>query len=393
MSTQKNLIILATTAAALLAVTTLLVLARLPPPRKLRSQRVQRHFKPVPAATNDALSPVLAAVINNLFSSYPDTARRSFLPPFKEQLDLLISEYRGAKSPGVPLLVVGPPGIGKTTTLINWLHDEIKSRPAIYIDLGHELGSRAVSSFSDGQTWFRRCIERALGFTDEVHQLAIATSPYRFSRPEPPNNVASSSTTTRTTRFSFFSSSSHSAGSPNVIQAFRHIVQALRTIRARNRGRPSLLVIDEAQLLLTEGALDGDDTEQTMEFLGVCEEEGLLEVVMCGTEDPVETMLQKVPGFGKHLATFGKHPATLKVTPASTSDLIRYLLRDVNPHRLPPLRRFTATTAQRFADAIGGNLTELERFCGGQELTVEEFITERGATGGGPGAMQTDLGP
>ncbi|RUS32666.1 hypothetical protein BC938DRAFT_474653 [Jimgerdemannia flammicorona] len=282
-------ILIAATAAALLAVTTLFIVTR-SKSRRLQRRRIRKGFQGTSASANEALFPAVAAVINNLLNSYPfATATDALqLPLFAEHLDRLTAEFRNSKKPKVPMLIEGRHGIGKTTALLNWVNEEISARPAIYLSLRHELGRptpvHGDSGLVSDATRFRLSVERALGFTEEVHHIAL-------SPPSPPLHSVTFTTPAKRTSFlrSLFTPTHPTLPPPDT---FRHIIQALNAIRVRNRGRPSLLVLDDVEILFGGMGTDDDDVWMTIEFLGTCEARGLLEVIVCGEGEEVEIGLR-----------------------------------------------------------------------------------------------------
>jgi hypothetical protein len=64
------------------------------------------------------------------------------LPPFYKQIQHLIWEIKTAKRKNKPLLIEGPPGLGKGTALQQWVSEEGQNRPAIYLQLSMVLRKR-----------------------------------------------------------------------------------------------------------------------------------------------------------------------------------------------------------------------------------------------------------
>ncbi|KAJ3131936.1 hypothetical protein HK100_005875 [Physocladia obscura] len=71
------------------------------------------------------------------------------LPPFHAQIVHILTEIRGAKQRGRPLLVEGPAGLGKGTALRQFVSDESASRPAVFLQLANVLRKRHGSSSVD----------------------------------------------------------------------------------------------------------------------------------------------------------------------------------------------------------------------------------------------------
>jgi predicted ATP-dependent serine protease len=68
------------------------------------------------------------------------------LPAFHAQISHLSNSIRRAKQRGKPLLVEGPPGLGKGTALQQLVSEEGQRRPAVYVQLSVVLRKRHGAS-------------------------------------------------------------------------------------------------------------------------------------------------------------------------------------------------------------------------------------------------------
>ncbi|KAJ3300220.1 hypothetical protein HDU76_006139, partial [Blyttiomyces sp. JEL0837] len=207
------------------------------------------------------------------------------LPPFLKQINHIIYELKTAKKKNKPLLMEGPPGLGKGTALQQWIADEGQVRPAIYLQLSMVLRKRHGASsvededmeddfFTETETetegleervmltvrrdaW-KKAVETALGVGDDEISMAPLIG-------DDENDDV-----------------------PQVdMTLLNHVAQALRLIAAGSKAGPTLLVIDDVQLLFRERTPlteKYDGIPEVFAWLLRCELEGILDVVFCSSE-------------------------------------------------------------------------------------------------------------
>ncbi|EGF80798.1 hypothetical protein BATDEDRAFT_88124 [Batrachochytrium dendrobatidis JAM81] len=252
------------------------------------------------------------------------------LPLFQAQQDHLINEIKSAKRPRHPLLVEGGPGIGKGASLHTFVQSQSQLRPAFYLKLDNVLSKLGVHQSFDTFQHLQTDL-----CNDSFSDQTVLASNTDIEQPEMSNScyIAESWRSAIETIFGLDYLRQEQLydanGDPlNMLSAsFDHITEALRLIRAKSRYGPTLLVIDNLELL----------------FNGL-------------------------PGYDKRLRY-------RSVESVDDLDVIDYLLDQVNP-TISKDRQFTEETAYKFVETFEGNLTELYQYCR-STLSVSEFIAQR----------------
>ncbi|KAJ3327432.1 hypothetical protein HDU76_011807, partial [Blyttiomyces sp. JEL0837] len=326
------------------------------------------------------------------------------LPPFHDQIDHIIHAITRSKKAKRPLIVEGPVGLGKGTALQQLVSEEGCRRPAIYLQLSGALGKRHGAGswvvrdeddefytetegettggegdgdeegeggeasnegdddededISDAAHAIRRCawmraVEKSFGVADDVVES--------FKKPsrEP-------------------ESEGHFRRRPRNILAdmtyLDHVAQALRLIASRSSEGPTLIVIDDIQLLFRGSKsplVDKyDGIEEVFAWLLACETEGILEVVLSTSEKSAVKAVKRLRGYDWAL--------TLHSVDSVDDDIvIAYLLRDVNPRILNPARQFTEETATLFVTTFDGSLLEINNYFRDMNCDVQSYIAKR----------------
>ncbi|TPX33202.1 hypothetical protein SmJEL517_g03856 [Synchytrium microbalum] len=300
---------------------------------------------------------LIRRIVNALLESKSDGAAggggvKSALPVFEPLIAHLLQQIKTAKVAGRPLLVEGGPGIGKGTALQRFVTMEGFQKPAIYLKLAGILDLRtqdqvyeAIENGIKDETadqaeeippppkdaW-RKAVEVALGFDPDA-----PTSPFTtIDDPSAP------------------------------YLQFAHIAHALRLIRSRSPAGPTLIAIDDVQLLFENGVPRSDvydDIESVLQWLLACEAEGFLDVILCGSEKSVLQSLKRCKGYEGRLSH-------ISVEAVDDELAVKYLI-SVNPLIHEPSRRFNEETAATFVATFDCNLTEVEGYVK-SDLNCEE---------------------
>ncbi|KAJ3212678.1 hypothetical protein HDU82_007766 [Entophlyctis luteolus] len=116
---------------------------------------------PVETPLSSAFDNVLADPRLTVWSS-------TTLPPFHAQIEHIIRDIVGAKMPNRPLLVEGPPGLGKGSALLKYAAEQGAQRPAVYFPLSRilrkkqgALSSTEVGDDEIGEEYLRNSINSA----------------------------------------------------------------------------------------------------------------------------------------------------------------------------------------------------------------------------------------
>ncbi|KAJ3094375.1 hypothetical protein HDU97_008177 [Phlyctochytrium planicorne] len=359
----------------------------------------------------------------------------TLLPPFTRQIEHLIGEIRAAKQRGKPLLVEGIPGLGKASALQKWVWEEGQRRPAIYLQLSLVLRKRHGGSsledegeedtdfYTETETEnegleervqlsvrrdaFRRAVESALG-VDGLEASMISMSDSFMGKSSgtsirdetngtsttgdnnnpsnPLSNAPSISIESIDSPVATAPAASHSDQedsededelSPRTrkmdMSRLDHVAQALRLIAAKSKHGPTLLVMDDVQLLFRERKALSNRYEGIAEVFAWClrcEGEGILDFVMCSSEKSAVGGIKRLKGYDWGL--------TLHSVDGVEDDvIIEYLLKDVNPKIREPQRKFTPDTAALFVATFNGSLLELDNYVRDLNSNVFMFIKKR----------------
>ncbi|KAJ3022398.1 UNVERIFIED_CONTAM: hypothetical protein HDU68_009170 [Siphonaria sp. JEL0065] len=323
------------------------------------------------------------------------------LPPFHAQIAHIVNELKSAKQRGRPVLIEGPPGLGKGTALRQYISDEGQSRPAVYLQLSNVLRKRHGSSsldedeeeaesvaFTETDTemegeekvlitvkrdaWIN-ALKNSLGFRDgdlPRDSTADAENPSLFSLSE---DSSPSRRTSLLQRQLGLSQAPPLESSINM-RSFNHIAQSLRLIAARCKAGPVLLIIDDIQLLFRERvALTDryDGIPEIFEWLLKCEVEGILDVTFCSSEKSAIGALKRLRGYDWAIKLHA-------VESVEDDTVISYLMTQVNPCIKEPSRRFTEETAALFVATFDGSLLELDNYFRDVHCAnVHDFIAKR----------------
>ncbi|KAJ3277829.1 hypothetical protein HK104_002936, partial [Borealophlyctis nickersoniae] len=294
------------------------------------------------------------------------------LPLFVAQRDSIIRQIKKAQRPRVPLLVEGPPGIGKRGALTHYTFNESRHRPAIYLNLSaalhrHHGGSSVEedgdvledTAEADDDSEDEEEIEED-NETEQTDDRVQKHGRYRAYRWRRGLEEA----------FGWkYDGDFPMSESFQPLDSFTHITQSLRLIASASRHGPTLIVIDDVQLLFKDHR-PSDVYVDVPELFGWLHEravEGSLQVVLCSSRKSTVAAVRR---------RYDWTCTTRFLNPVSDATVIQYILKDVNPC-LPEHRRFTHETAALFVDYFGGNLKELERFVSGRWSAVQDFIDHR----------------
>ncbi|KAJ8329091.1 hypothetical protein QVD99_004802 [Batrachochytrium dendrobatidis] len=296
------------------------------------------------------------------------------LPLFQAQQDHLINEIKSAKRPRHPLLVEGGPGIGKGASLHTFVQSQSQLRPAFYLKLDNVLSKLGVHQSFDTFQHLQTDL-----CNDSFSDQTVLASNTDIEQPEMSNScyIAESWRSAIETIFGLDYLRQEQLydanGDPlNMLSAsFDHITEALRLIRAKSRYGPTLLVIDNLELLFN-GREPLVDTYlafmSSFTWMLQCESEGILDLIFCSSSKSVMPAMKRFPGYDKRLRY-------RSVESVDDLDVIDYLLDQVNP-TISKDRQFTEETAYKFVETFEGNLTELYQYCR-STLSVSEFIAQR----------------
>ncbi|KAI8607680.1 hypothetical protein BC830DRAFT_93099 [Chytriomyces sp. MP71] len=311
------------------------------------------------------------------------------LPPFTAQIAHINAELKGAKTRGRPLLLEGPPGLGKGTALMNYLAEEAELRPALYLQLSKVLRKRHGSSSLDDDDDF---IEGETGTQASMHTTDTETemegeervlltvrrdailrglyeilgydcTPIRDSETDVDMEDVSTDSPTQQDQET----------KPFDMTILHHIAQALRLIASRCKAGPPILVIDDIQLLFRERvALTDryDGIPEIFEWLLRCEVEGILDVIFCSSEKSAVGGIKRLRGYDWALKLHAVESVDDEV-------VIDYLLKEVNPCIQEPARKFTEETAALFVSTFDGSLLELDNYYRDTYSNVPAFIARR----------------
>ncbi|KAI8924910.1 hypothetical protein BC831DRAFT_436257 [Entophlyctis helioformis] len=364
-------------------------------PHSLFVQRIVDFLlKPLTLAPSSSSSAAAAAgTLGN--GSVSSVGTLGGLPFFQAQQEHLIAEIRHAKRARHPLLVEGGPGIGKGSALLAYVQDQALLRPAIYLKLDDVL---APNTMSDSMVAFAGIQQRAaqaaataaseLDLPDSFSDLASVAEPLSantgsllYGSPSVRGNAAhlvDAWTSALETAFGMDYVRQEQLydhdGNPLDMSAvsFDHVVEALRLIRGKSRYGPTLLVIDNLQVIFNDQQESVSEIHAafnaSFQWLLYCETEGILDTIFCSSSKSVMLALKRFHGFDKRLRY-------RSVESVDDLDVIDYLLDQVNP-TIPESRQFTEETAHLFVQTFDGNLAELERYCS-SGLTVQDYIAQR----------------
>ncbi|KAL2919300.1 hypothetical protein HK105_200943 [Polyrhizophydium stewartii] len=324
-------------------------------------------LRPADPDARDADSPLAAF---NLALQRRQQAARA-LPFFQAQHDHLIAEIKSAMRPRHPLLVEGGPGIGKGTALLSLVQSQALLRPAVYIRLDDVLPSLAGAARAASDD-FHDASDSLAGFPLSSSQDAISDGPMSQSL-----LAAEAWRSALETAFGLDFVRQEQLydpdGSPLDMTAvgFEHITDALRHIRAKSRYGPTLVVIDNLQLLFDEREPIAEIYSAfytSFRWLLKCENEGILDIIFCSSSKSVMPAMRRFHGYDKRLRY-------RSIESVDDLDVIDYILDQVNP-TLPEARQFTEETAHTFVQTFDGNLVELTNYCS-SELSVQDYIRRR----------------
>ncbi|TPX70294.1 hypothetical protein CcCBS67573_g06577 [Chytriomyces confervae] len=306
------------------------------------------------------------------------------LPPFHAQIKHINDELKSAKTRGRPLLLEGPPGLGKGTALMNYLAEEGLKRPTVYLQLSKVLRKKhgassfdeefededsatiVNSTFTETETEMEgeerivitvrrdailRGLYEALGFKEESADLGADLMMEDLSpRSETPNQQE-----------------------PFNMKPLNHIAQALRLIAARSKSGPTILVLDDVQLLFRERiALTDryDGIAEIFEWFLRCEVEGILDVIFCSSEKSAVGGIKRLRGYDWALKLHAVESVDDEV-------VIAYLLNEVNPLIKEAARKFTEESAALFVATFDGSLLELDNYYRDAFCNVQAYISRR----------------
>lgn len=296
------------------------------------------------------------------------------LPVFQRQIDHIISEIRSAKRPNKPFLLEGPPGLGKGTALQQYVAQEGQVRPAVYLQLSMVLRKRHGSSSSvedEEEDDFYTETETETEGPEERVQLSVKRNAWK---------CAIEKALGADIEEVFLSADSLVADGEQDLQdcsvdmsVLEHIAQALRLISSKSRAGPTVLVIDDVQLLFRERAPLSDKYEgipEVFSWLLKCEMEGILSVVMCSSEKSAVGGIKRIRGYDWGLTLHA-------IESVEDEAVIKYLLDEVNPIILDPAKKFNEDSASLFVATFDGSLLELDNYIRDQRSSVHTFIAKR----------------
>ncbi|KAI9353732.1 hypothetical protein BDR26DRAFT_849120 [Obelidium mucronatum] len=336
------------------------------------------------------------------------------LPPFHAQIAHIVNELKSAKQPGRPVLIEGPPGLGKGTALRQYMSDEGSSRPAVYLQLSNVLRKRHGASSLDEDD---EDDVDSVAFTEtdtevEGEEKVLITVKrdawvnsllsclgYKHGDLQPVSKDTNNSMYDESSSSDFIPDSSYSQRpamsllqrqlqSPTYrtsapldrntssidMRPFTHIAQALRLIASRSKAGPCLLVIDDIQLLFRERiALTDryDGIPEVFEWLLKCQVEGILDVTFCSSEKSAVGAIKRLRGYDWAIKLHA-------VESVEDDTVISYLMNQVNPCIKDASRRFTEETASLFVATFDGSLLELDLYFRDTHCpTVHAFIAKR----------------
>ncbi|KAJ3193428.1 hypothetical protein HK101_004860 [Irineochytrium annulatum] len=291
------------------------------------------------------------------------------LPPFYKQIDYLIREIKSAKRRFKPLLVEGAPGLGKASALQQWVSEEGRVRPAIYLQLSVVLrkrhGGSSLEDEEEVQDDFYTETETETEGLEERVTLTVRRDAFKRAV----------ETTLGADSLEAEQDDDEDDDGTAIVDMtlFDHIAQALRLIASKSKHGPVLLVIDDVQLLFRERsplAEKYDAIPEIFNWLLAAEKEGILDAVLCCSEKSAVGAIKRLRGFDWGL--------TLHAVDGVEDDvIIEYLLKEVNPRIQDPNRRFTQDTAAHFVATFNGSLLELDNYFRDVNSNVFMFIKKR----------------
>ncbi|KAJ3378465.1 hypothetical protein HDU84_007553 [Entophlyctis sp. JEL0112] len=383
----------------------------------------------------------LSSAFDNVLADPRLTVRSSTtLPPFHAQIEHIIRDIVGAKMPNRPLLVEGPPGLGKGSALLKYAAEQGAQRPAVYFPLSRilrkkqgALSSTEVGDDEIGEEYLRNSINSAfptdnptassggyvsLSSTETETELegdermvmpierdawvnalkealGYHTQQYDELLPELPDTNAGATTPMSSDPMtaSFFGGIQldDRENSALILQRQMEIIQPYNTppdvdIRAFKH-------IEQAFRLIAKGSKSGpvllllddiqllfsDRTPLTQKYDGIPDVfDWLLHCQNEGILDVIFCTSEKSTAAAVKLMRGYDWAVKLHaIESVDDETVIKYLLEEVNPCISEPSRRFTRETAALFVTTFDASLLEIDLYVRDTLSDIHTFIAKR----------------